>query len=68
MEDWDGPHRARAGAISTQLFSIAESLDDLIVDHLRTAMENGVSRRPPLDKDMQGARRAVEKAARMLSQ
>lgn len=65
-EDWQVAFDARAGELAVRLQGIVEALDDLVVDHLRTAIEHGVHGRPPLDKRLQAARRAVEKAVRTL--
>lgn len=65
-DHWQRPYAERAGEIATELSGVIESLDELIVDNLRSAIENDVRSRPPLDKDLQSARRSIEKAIRHL--
>ena len=48
--------------------AIGEELTDVSVEVLRAAVEAGETTRPPLDKTLGQARRAVEKAARLLEQ
>ena len=67
-DPWAEPHLERSHEIAEDLHGIVEILDELIVDHLREAVANEVQGRPALDKRMQSARRAVEKAARLLDQ
>ncbi len=56
----------RIADIRTRLESIGEELTDVSVELLREAVEAGEGTRPPLDKKLSQARRAVEKAARLL--
>lgn len=56
----------RIAEIRARLESIAEELTDLSVDVLRSALEQGETQRPAIDKQLSQARRAVEKAARTL--
>ncbi|MBT8240361.1 MAG: hypothetical protein KJN63_03960 [Acidimicrobiia bacterium] len=65
-DHWQRPYAERAGEIAAELSGVVESLDELIVDNLRSAIENDVRSRPPLDKDLQSARRSIEKAIRHL--
>jgi hypothetical protein len=65
-EEWQQPYRNRAGELGTALSGFVDTLDEVIVDHLRTAVENEVVGRPQLDKDLQAARRSIEKAIRLL--
>lgn len=63
---WQAPFEERAAAVADQLRVIQDTLDEIVVDHLRSAVQHGVTGRPPLDKRLQAARRAVEKAVRTL--
>ncbi len=56
----------RIADIHSRLTSIGEDLTEVSVDLLRSALEDGETKRPPLDKKLSQARRAVEKAARLL--
>lgn len=56
----------RIAEIQTRLTAIGEELTDISVEVLRSAVEAGATTRPPLDKKLSQARRAVEKAARVL--
>lgn len=56
----------RIADIQARLASITEELTDVSVDLLRSAVEAGETKRPLLDKKLSQARRAVEKAARLL--
>ncbi|MGF1596704.1 MAG: hypothetical protein ACFCVK_07190 [Acidimicrobiales bacterium] len=56
----------RVSDIRVRLEAIAEELGDVSIDLLRAAVEEGEGRRPPADKPLSQARRAVEKAARLL--
>ena len=58
----------RIAEIQMRLESITEELTDVSVDVLRTALESGETTRPAIDKKLGQARRAVEKAARILEQ
>lgn len=57
---------SRYGEIAAELDSIGASLDELSFDLLQEAVASGASRRPDADKVLTQARRAVEKAARLL--
>ena len=52
--------------IRLQLDNIAEELADLALVVLRQAIEEGAQKRPASEKTLTQARRAVEKAARLL--
>lgn len=52
--------------LRARLDTISEELADLAMDVLRQAIEEGAEARPPLEKALSQARRAVEKAARLL--
>ncbi|MEM7271629.1 MAG: hypothetical protein AAF547_00990 [Actinomycetota bacterium] len=56
----------RIAEVQARLEAIAEELTDISIEVLRTAVEEGETRRPPIDKKLAQARRAVEKAARSL--
>ncbi len=53
-------------SLADRLESIVEELDELAFDRLREASANGATQRPPEDKELTKARRAVEKAAHVL--
>jgi hypothetical protein len=57
---------ARLGEIRGRLEAIAEALTEVSMDVLREAIEGGATKRPAIDKTIGQARRAVEKAARLL--
>lgn len=57
----------RIADIRSRLESITEELTDVSVEVLRSAVEAGATKRPPIDKKLGQARRAVEKAARLLA-
>ena len=52
--------------LAERLDAISAELDDLAYDVLREAARRGAARRPEADKRLTSARRAVEKAARLL--
>ncbi len=56
----------RVAEIAERLASIAEELTDVAYEVLREAVADGATSRPPLEKKLMIARRAVEKAARTL--
>ncbi|MEL7155150.1 MAG: hypothetical protein AAFN30_00970 [Actinomycetota bacterium] len=56
----------RVDDIRGQLESLGEQLAELAIDVLRQAVDEGATSRPPLEKKLTQARRAVEKAARAL--
>lgn len=56
----------RIDDIRTRLEGIAEELAELSIDVLREAVAEGASSRPPEEKAYSQARRAVEKAVRLL--
>lgn len=66
----DGPWRPevndRVSDIREQLESLGEQLAELSIDVLRQAVDDGETTRPPLEKKLTQARRAVEKATRLL--
>jgi hypothetical protein len=51
-----------------RLESVAADLDELAFDRLREAVADGEVTRPPDDKKLMQARRAIEKAAAVLRQ
>ena len=53
--------------ISDELEAISERLGDISIQLLRDAVESGETKRPTLDKTVSQARRAVDKAARLLN-
>lgn len=53
--------------LAEQLRSISEQLNDVAMDALREALENRSGERPAIEKKISSARRAVDKAARILS-
>jgi len=59
-------HDDRLDDIRTELGSISERLQDLSIDILREAVDRGETTRPPIDKTLAAARRAVDKAVRTL--
>jgi len=60
------PHNERLQELKTELESISERLQDLSIDILREAVDQGETTRPPIDKTLAAARRAVDKAVRTL--
>lgn len=56
----------RVNDIRTELENLSEQLAELAVDVLREAVDEGATTRPPLEKQLTQARRAVEKAVRAL--
>lgn len=58
----------RVADIRNRLESIAEELTEVSVEVLRSAVEDGQTKRPEMDKRLGQARRAVEKAARVLEE
>jgi len=56
----------RLEELRTELVTISERLQDLSIDMLRAAVDRGETTRPPLDKTLATARRAVDKAIRTL--
>ncbi len=57
-----------AAELSQRLDAIGEDLADLALDLLRQAIGEGATGRPDAEKRVTQARRAVEKAARLLDQ
>jgi hypothetical protein len=57
---------SRYGDLAAQLDAVVADLDDLALDTLREALADGRSSRPPSDREVTRARRAVEKAAGIL--
>jgi phosphate uptake regulator len=57
----------RLDDIRFRLEQIAEELGDVAIDLLREAVDAGAGRRPPEEKPISQARRAVDKAARHLA-
>ena len=60
------PGTARHDDLADRLDAIAEELSDLALDVLREAVDRGETARPPEEKRLSQARRAVEKAAHLL--
>ena len=56
----------RADDLRLRLDDIAEELAELSIDVLREAIEQGAQKRPVEEKTYSQARRAVEKASRLL--
>lgn len=54
------------GGLAARLESVLSDLDDLAFDQLREAVADGATTRPQSDKELAKARRAVEKATRVL--
>jgi predicted transcriptional regulator len=54
------------GHLVERLEAIAEELDDTAFDLLREAVADGAVERPPVDRRLVQARRAIEKAAGIL--
>jgi hypothetical protein len=52
--------------LADRLEAIVADLDELAFDRLREAVADGATARPAEDKELQKARRAVEKAAHVL--
>ncbi len=59
-------HSDRIDDIRARLDGIAEELAELAIDALRQAIDEGSAKRPAEEKQLTQARRAVEKAARLL--
>lgn len=51
-----------------ELQRMSEALTELLVDELRTAVEEGDGRKPAAEKPLNQARRAIEKASRHLTE
>jgi hypothetical protein len=56
----------RIADIQARLASMVDELTEVSVDVLREAVEAGATSRPDIDRRRSQARRAVEKAARLL--
>lgn len=56
----------RVADIQTRLTTIAEELADLSMEALRTAVEEGATARPEAERTYTKARRAIERAVRLL--
>lgn len=59
---------SRTDDLADRLEAIGAELDELSFDLLQQAVADGATCRPPEDKVLVQARRAVEKAARLLRQ
>jgi hypothetical protein len=57
----------RVDDIRSRLEAIAEELADLSMEALREAVEQGATKRPAAERTFSQARRAIEKAARLLA-
>lgn len=56
----------RLAEITQRLENINEELTDIGIDILREAVANGATSRPPEEKPIAAARRAIDKAIRSL--
>ena len=54
------------GDLVAQLESVAEALTDRAIEVLRTAIEDGAAEKPPEEKELVKAQRAIDKAIRIL--
>ena len=52
--------------IADRIEALVEELDEIAFDRLREAVAAGATERPALDKHITQARRALEKASRLL--
>ncbi len=59
-------HSDRIDDIRGRLDGIGEELAELAIDVLRQAIDDGAAKRPTEERQLTQARRAVEKAARLL--
>jgi hypothetical protein len=57
---------SRCTELAARLRDIAGELDDIALDVLNEAVADGATARPPEDRTLTQARRAVEKAAALL--
>lgn len=57
---------ARGDELADRLDALVEELDEWAFDDLQQAAADGATARPPTDKVLTQARRAVEKASRLL--
>lgn len=57
---------SRYTAIAEELDRLSAELDELSFDLLQHAVADGAASRPPEDRTLTQARRAIEKAARLL--
>lgn len=57
---------SREGELADQLETIGAEVDELAMDRLMAAAAEGETRRPQADKTLTQARRAIEKAVRLL--
>jgi hypothetical protein len=57
---------SRYDDLAERLEAIGTELDELSFDVLQEAVAEGATQRPPVDKTLTQARRAVEKAAALL--
>jgi len=58
----------REDDLADRLAAIVEDLDELMLDRLQEALADGATSRPASDKVLSQARRAVDKAQRLLRQ
>ena len=58
----------RVTEMHDELLRMSEALTELLVDELRAAVDAGEGRKPPAEKPLSQARRAIEKAARHLAE
>ena len=58
----------RYGDLADQLEAVVAEIDEVSFDLLQQAVADGATARPPADKTLTQARRAVEKAAALLRQ
>ncbi|MFT7598191.1 MAG: hypothetical protein ACI8TP_001112 [Acidimicrobiales bacterium] len=59
-------HSERLEDIRQRLVAMSDELEDLGLDVLRQAVDAGAEKRPPLERTIVTARRAIDKAARSL--
>lgn len=59
-------HDARLEEIRQRLVNLGDELEDIGLDVLREAVDKGETKRPPIEKTIATARRAIDKAARTL--
>lgn len=59
-------HDSRLEEIRQRLVNIGEELEDIGLDVLREAVDRGQTSRPPIERTITTARRAIDKASRTL--
>ncbi|MGA8295492.1 MAG: hypothetical protein WB770_00440 [Acidimicrobiales bacterium] len=58
----------RIGEISEELATICERLDEIVFEALRSAVANGETARPEIERRAVRARNAIERARRILGE